>query len=140
MAVRSKAREYAVNMDRGAGLSIAGVDPLPTTASWTPEHLLLAALSRCAVASLSFHALRAQVTVAAEVDARGTIARRDTDGRYAFTCVALTVAVDVEPLPAAAALDVLIRNAERDCFVGASLQVIPEYEWIINGSAVIPRS
>jgi len=27
----------------------------------------------------------------------------------------------------------LVAKAERDCFVGASLTVKPEYRWLVNG-------
>jgi organic hydroperoxide reductase OsmC/OhrA len=52
------------------------------------------------------------------------------DGRYRF--VAIGVRLDVQLTPRADNADELIAKAERDCFVGASLTVKPEYEWHVS--------
>ena len=41
--------------------------------------------------------------------------------------------VTLEPLPGAEAVRELIAKGERDCFVGASLNVEPDYHWTVNG-------
>ncbi len=134
MAVRSKPLEFAVEMDRRAALSIAGVGSLETPDGWTPEHLLLAALSRCLAASLGFHAARAGVGVSVEAAAHSSIAPREADGRHVLTQVELTMTVEVDPAPSTADLTALLAKAERDCFIGASLATAPRYQWIINGA------
>jgi len=52
----------------------------------------------------------------------------------------LTVDLDVElePAPPEDELRQLLAQAERDCFVGASLTVKPTYRWSVNGSALLP--
>ena len=44
---------------------------------------------------------------------------REDDGRFAF--VEIEVRLDVELTPAPADLEALLAKAERDCFIGASL-------------------
>jgi organic hydroperoxide reductase OsmC/OhrA len=132
MVVRGKPQEFAVEMDRGAALSIAGIGSLETPDGWTPEHLLLAALSRCSAASLGFHATRAGLHVSVAVAARGTVTRREADGRHAFTHIDLEMTVEVDPAPSTTDLRALLENAERDCFIGASLASAPRYAWTIN--------
>jgi organic hydroperoxide reductase OsmC/OhrA len=131
--VRSKAREFTIQMDRQAQLAITGVGRLETPDGWTPEYLLLATLSRWSVASLTFHAARANLAVAAEVTAHGTVTRRESDGRHAFTDLRVSVAVEIDPVPSPDDLAALLAKAERDCFVGASLVTAPQYAWAVNG-------
>ena len=50
MSVRRPPLEYAVTMDRDTRLAIPGGTILDAGEDWTPEHLLLAAVARCAVA------------------------------------------------------------------------------------------
>ena len=59
--------------------------------------------------------------------AEGTITKRDSDGRYAF--VAIQVSLDVQLTPRADDPDELIAKAERDCFVGASLTHQARLHW-----------
>jgi organic hydroperoxide reductase OsmC/OhrA len=132
VATAAKSFAYAVSLDetwdarsdRGGGV-LAGADE----ASWTPEHLLLAALARCTLTSLRYHAVRAGVTLTATATARGTVTKREADGRFAFVEVAFTGDVSFEPKPDDAAVAELLAKAERDCFVGASLTAEPSYAW-----------
>src|SRR5258708_29725235 len=97
---RARVFEFHVETDRGwTSRSALGGADLPRDAGWTPEHLLLAGLSRCALTSLEYHAKRAGVEATAAVSAHGTVTRREEDGRFAF--VEITVALDltVEPRP-----------------------------------------
>jgi organic hydroperoxide reductase OsmC/OhrA len=104
---------------------------------WTPEHLLLAALGRCSLASLRYHAERANLSATiVSGSTRALITRRETDGRYAVIEATVEITVDVEPQPGAAELEELLGKAERDCFVGASLTVKPSYRWTVNGRTI----
>ena len=133
--VRARVFEYRVTTDSdGTAHSERGGTGIARDDAWTPEHLLLAALARCTLTSLDYHAKRAGVTVAATADARGTVTRREEDGRFAV--VTVSVAFDVslpEPRPANEALRELFARAERDCFVGASLTAEPTYSWTVDG-------
>ena len=96
--------------------------------AWTPEHLLLAGLARCTLTSLLYHAPRGRSRHRG-ARARGTVTRRETDGRFAFVEIEVEADVSLEPAPDEDAVADLLAKAERDCFVGASLTVTPVYAW-----------
>jgi organic hydroperoxide reductase OsmC/OhrA len=133
---RAKQFRYAVALERSGRIDADGASPLAFDEAWTPEHLVLAGLARCTLQSLRFHAARAGVELAASAAASGRVTKREHDGRYAFVEVAVDLDVEVEPEPAAEELRELLGKAERDCFVGASLQPPPRYSWRVNGRAV----
>ena len=128
--MKAKTFEYAVEVDRGGRMTIPGGAQIAPAEGWTPDHLLLAALVRCSIDSFTFHARRAGHEVAAAGEAQGTVTRRESDGRYAFVEIALRI--DAQLTPRAEDSAELIELAERDCFVGASLVVKPEYEWHVS--------
>jgi organic hydroperoxide reductase OsmC/OhrA len=135
VANRAKTFSYAISLDRDwAGTSDRGGSPLPAESAWTPEHLLLAALARCTLTSLRYHAGRERVDVAGAAAARGTVTRREEDERYAF--VELEVELDVTFEPSPQDVRELLAKAERDCFVGASLAATPRYSWIVDGQEI----
>jgi organic hydroperoxide reductase OsmC/OhrA len=106
--------------------------PLHVDPGWSPEHLLLAALLRCSLKSLDYHARRAGNALDdARGSARALITKRDSDGRYATTEIELELAVRLREQPGDDELAALLGKAERDCFVGASLTVKPNYNWSI---------
>jgi organic hydroperoxide reductase OsmC/OhrA len=128
--VTAKTFEYAVELDGGGRLTIPGGGQFVPPEGWSADHLLLAALVRCSVDSLVYHARRAGHDVAASGSAHGTITKTSEDGRYRF--VAIGVRLDVQLTPRARDPTELTTKAERDCFVGASLIVKPEYEWHVS--------
>jgi organic hydroperoxide reductase OsmC/OhrA len=128
--VKPKTFEYAIEVDRGGRMTIPGGAQIAPAEGWTPDHLLLAALVRCSIESFTFHARRGGHEVAASGEAQGTVTRRESDGRYAF--VEIGVRVDAQLTPRAEDTAGLIESAERDCFVGATLNVKPEYEWHVS--------
>ena len=135
MSIRARSFSFAVSVSRdGAATSERGGSPIPAEDAWTPEHLLLAALARCTLTSLRFHAHRDGIEVAGGADAAGEVAVRDTDGRYAFIRIKVEVDVTLEPKPPS--VRELLAKAERDCFVGASLTAKPRYRWTVNGEAI----
>lgn len=130
MPVKPKTFEYAIEVDRGGRMTIPGGAQIAPAEGWTPDHLLLAALVRCSIDSFTFHARRDGHEVAAAGEAQGTVTRRESDGRYAF--VEISVRIDAQLTPRAEDAAGLIEKAERDCFVGATLNVKPEYEWHVS--------
>jgi organic hydroperoxide reductase OsmC/OhrA len=128
--VTAKTFDYAVELDGGGRLTIPGGGQFVPPEGWSADHLLLAALVRCSVDSFAYHARRAGHAVAATGSAHGTITRTGDDGRYRF--VAIGVRLDVQLTPRSEDPEPLIMKAERDCFVGASLTVKPEYEWHVS--------
>ena len=139
MAVKAKELRYAVDLGSDGTLLTEHGAPLETAEGWTPEHLLLAALVRCTLKSLRFHAGRAGVQVAAAAgSASSLVTKRDEDDRYALIEVGIELAVELESAPEEPELSLLLTRAERDCFVGASLRVSPAYRWTVNG-ADVPR-
>jgi organic hydroperoxide reductase OsmC/OhrA len=137
MAVKAKELRFAVDLGPGESLREESGVALETPAEWTPEHLLLAALVRCSLQSLRYHATRAGLRVpAASGSARTLVTRRESDGRYAIVEAELELAVELEPHPGPGQLAELLAKAERDCFVAASLQVKPAYRWTVAGRPV----
>jgi organic hydroperoxide reductase OsmC/OhrA len=130
--VGTKAKEFrhAVDLTEGGAVRTEDGTPLGDGPAWTAEHLLLAALLRCSVASLRYHARRAQIEVTrATGSAASLFTRRESDGRFALTEVELVLDVRLEPEPGEDERSELLEKAERDCFIGASLTVKPTYRW-----------
>jgi organic hydroperoxide reductase OsmC/OhrA len=130
MAVVSKTLEYAVEVDGGGRMTIPGGGQLVPPEGWSADHLLLAGLVRCSIDSLAYHARRAGHEVTASGSAHGVVRRSGDDNRYRF--VEIGVRIDAQLEPRTNEADDLIVKAERDCFVGASLTVKPEYEWHVS--------
>jgi uncharacterized OsmC-like protein len=132
MAVRAKELRYAVDLSATGELTDEHGAALETPAGWSPEHLLLAALVRCSLKSLRYHAERKGVDVrSASGSARTLVTKRETDDRFALVETAVELAVKLEPEPEMLAQ--LLALAERDCFVGSSLTAKPSYRWVVNG-------
>ena len=130
VAVKAKELRYAVDLGEGGGMRVEDGTPLTADPAWSPEHLLLAALVRCSLKSLSYHARRAGIEVTrATGSARSLITRRESDGRYAIVECDVELEVGLTPEPGPEQLAELHAKAERDCFVGASLAVKPTYRW-----------
>ena len=127
-----KRLEFAASLGRTGELTVEDASPLALPEGWTPEHLLLAALARCTVASLVYHARERDLDATADASARGVVGKREEDGRYAFVEIDCAVNVDVDPISEDAVGELLAR-AERDCFIAASLTVKPRYAWRLNG-------
>ena len=134
MALRAKVLEYAASVDRLGSISAHGHEPVALGAGIGPEHLVLAALVRCSIASLRYHARRLGADILGEGRAHGVVTKRASDLRYAFVEIHAAFEVEIEPVPED--LAALLAKAERDCFVSASLTVEPVYSWTVNGSAV----
>ena len=135
MPPTAKEFRYEVAQDHAGTVTAGGDAPLALDAAWTPEHLVLAGLARCTLQSLRHHANRGGIDFVAEVAASGRVTKRDSDGRYAFVEIDVRIDVELEPTPDD--LGALLAKAERDCFIGASLTVQPEYSWRVNGRATV---
>lgn len=131
MAAPAKRFEYAIRVDRSGRYAAGESQPVELGDEWTPEHLVLAGLARCSVASLQYHARRNGGDAVAEAAASGLVTKRGEDERYAFVEIECRIDAEVEPAPEDVAD--LLAKAERDCFVGASLTVKPRYRWTVNG-------
>jgi organic hydroperoxide reductase OsmC/OhrA len=137
VAVKAKELRYSVDLTAGGELTDENGVGLEVPAEWSPEHLLLAALVRCSLKSLRYHAKRRGVAVrAASGHSRTLVTKRETDDRYALVETEVELAVELEPAPESAALAELLALAERDCFVGSSLTAKPDYRWTVNGRTI----
>lgn len=128
---------FSASVAADGGLCAENGERLDPGEKWTPEHLVLAALCRCTLASLRHHARNANVEVSGTAGASGVVAKRDSDGRYAFVEVLCGLDVTLEPRPDR--LADLLSLAERDCFISASLSTPTQFEWRVNGELVASR-
>ena len=127
-----KAKEFRYAIDLRDELRTEDGTPLHADAAWSPEHLLLAALVRCSLKSLEYHAARVHIHVEhAEGSARSLIQRRESDGRFAVTETDVELRVRFSQLPGEDERALLFEKAERDCFIGASLTAKPSYTWSV---------
>jgi organic hydroperoxide reductase OsmC/OhrA len=130
-----KAKEFRYAVDLGAGDVVRTEDgtELGGGSEWTPEHLLLAALLRCSLTSLRYHARRAGIEVPdATGSAKALFTPRASDSRIAVAEIGVALDVRLVPGPGKAELEELLQKAERDCFIGASLTVKPSYGWTVR--------
>jgi organic hydroperoxide reductase OsmC/OhrA len=132
--VKPKSFSYEVKVTREGGMC-ADDDPryVEVGDEWTADHLLLAAVVQCSIASLAFHARRADIHPEASGRASGTVTKLDGEERYRFVELEVEIDAELDPLPEGQPLDELLARAERDCFVGASLRAKPTYRWRVNG-------
>jgi organic hydroperoxide reductase OsmC/OhrA len=112
-----------------------GGSPIPAADEWQAEHLVLAGLARCTLASLDHHLREHDLRATASGSAHGVVTKRD-DGLYAFVEIDVELAVDFEPPVGDDLARELIASAERGCFVGNSLVARPRYRWVVNGEPV----
>jgi organic hydroperoxide reductase OsmC/OhrA len=133
--VRAKHFEYWISLDERRVLSADG-DPVAVDAEVSAEHLLLAALARCSIASLEHFADQRGIDVHASAYASGTVTRREEDDRYGFVEIVCKLEVKLEPEPEPEELRPLLESAEWGCFIGASLTPLPRYSWRVNGRDV----
>jgi uncharacterized OsmC-like protein len=137
VAVRAKELRYAVGVTAAGELTEENGVALELPTEWSAEHLLLAALVRCSLQSLRYHAERKGVAVrSASGTSRTLVTKRETDDRYALVETELELGVELDPEPEPAALADLLELAERGCFVGSSLTAKPTYRWAVNGRAL----
>ena len=133
MATTAKRLEFAVSVDRErTARTVGDAPPLPAGQGWSSEHLLLAALAKCTLTSLQYHARRADLRATGEAEAHGVVTRREEDGRYAFVEIDLAFDVSLEPPLTGEPLRELLDKAERGCFIGNSLATPPSYRWTVD--------
>ena len=131
--MQAKEFRYAVDLDEGGSLRAEDGTPLQADPAWSPEHLLIAALIRCSLKSLGYHARRAHIEVSdANGSARALFTKRDDDERYSAVELEVDLAVRLMPKPGEGELAELLEKAERDCFIGASLTTKPTYRWTVR--------
>ena len=131
----AKVLDYSITLDRRYRVAADGGDAQQLPRDFAPEHLTLAGLARCTLASLAYHAQRAGMKVASSsAAASGRVTKRASDGRYAFVELECNLDVELKPVPDTDTQRALLAKAERDCFVGASLVAPVRYVWRVNGS------
>jgi organic hydroperoxide reductase OsmC/OhrA len=137
VALRAKELRFAVELTADGELREEHGLALETAPEWSAEHLLLAALVRCSLTSLGYHArLKGFEARPGTGRARTLITKRETDDRYAVVDVDVELEVEIDPEPEPAALAELLALAQRDCFIGSSLTAEPSYRWTVNGRTI----
>ena len=132
MAVRAKHFDYWITLDESGKLSADG-EPMDLGEEVGAEHLLLAALARCSLSSLSYFARQKGIEAHGSAFASGTVTRREEDDRYAFVNFDCRMEIELEGKLEDPELRQLLESAEWGCFVGASLNPAPRYRWRVNG-------
>src|SRR5262249_29876262 len=94
---RPKVFDYAVELDAHRIMSIPGGESFLPPDGWTADHLLLAALVRCSLDALAYHARRAGSTTRASGSATGRVTKRATDGRYSFVEIDCRIVARPDP-------------------------------------------
>lgn len=135
MSSRARTFSYDVALDRDwvASSTLGGTTIPNEEEAWTPEHLVLAGLCRCILTSFRYHARRAGHEPVASAAAHGVVTRREEDGRFAFVEIRVDLNVTLDGDSSPETISDLATKGERDCFVGASLRVKPDYHWTVNG-------
>jgi organic hydroperoxide reductase OsmC/OhrA len=137
MAASPRVFDFDVSIDdEGTTRSALGETSIRREDTWWAEHLVLAGLLRCTLASLKHAARRAGLEVSANGTAHGTVTRRDEDGLYAFVDIESRLDVELVPAPDRLTVAELLAKTERGCFVGNSLTAKPRYRWTVNGEAI----
>jgi uncharacterized OsmC-like protein len=136
MVTKPRVYEFEVAVDAGrVARSALGGSPLPREAEWWAEHLVLAGLVRCTLASMDYAARRAGCNAVGAGTAHGTVTKR-ADGGYGFVEIEATLDVQLAPAPSPETLAELVAKAEAGCFVGNSLTPKPRYRWRVNGETL----
>ncbi len=135
MSARARIFTFDVSLDDewAAHSALGGSTITNEEEPWTPEHLVLAALSRCILTSFRYHSRRAGHEPVARAAAHGVVTRREEDGRFAFVEIRVDLDVTLPAQPGPEEVRELIMKGERDCFIGASLATKPDYHWTVNG-------
>jgi organic hydroperoxide reductase OsmC/OhrA len=134
MPVSARVLQFDVTVDRaGTAHSALGGSSIAREDEWWAEHLVLAGLVRCTLASMDYSANRAGLQVQSEGSAHGKVTKRESDGLYAFVAIETTLEVELTPAPDEDAVRQLVAYAERGCFVSNSLTARPVHRWIVNG-------
>jgi organic hydroperoxide reductase OsmC/OhrA len=133
MAPRPSVLHFDVTVDRAGGAhSALGGSPIRREVEWWAEHLVLAGLVRCTLASMDYAAHRAGLVSLGVGRAHGVVTKRD-DGLHAFVAIETTLEIDLAPPPSPEVLKELVAKAEHGCFVSNSLTARPRHRWIVNG-------
>jgi len=140
MEVEAKEFTYDVLLEDGGVMLADGAGAIDAPEAWKPDHFLVAALLRCALQGLRHHAERAGFEASGRGGGRALVTKRAADERYAVVEIVVSYDIALESDPGAERVAELLAKAERDCFVGASLTVEPEYRWNVNGRPVSARA
>jgi organic hydroperoxide reductase OsmC/OhrA len=111
-----------VDFDRSNELTIEGQPPIPGGSDrWSPEHLLIGAVSQCTMLWFLHLCAKARIAVESYVDhARGTLTIEGSRGQV--TDVVLDVTVDA-PGADAQRVQTLFDKAVELCFIGRTLNI-----------------
>ena len=137
MAAEPRVLEFDVSVDDDRSSSSAlGGTAIAREDAWWPEHLVLAALVRCTLASMDYSARKAGLDVVGSGRAHGTVTKRAADGLYAFVDIRSELEIELDPMPVREIVADLVEKAERGCFVSNSLTTAPRHHWTVNGEEV----
>ncbi len=97
--VRAKEFHYDVTVEEGGRMVADGTSPLESADDWKPDHYLVAALLRCSLESLEYHAKRGGLESSGRASGHALVTKRESDDRYALVEISASLEVAVEPDP-----------------------------------------
>ena len=136
MGVQVKEFTYDVLLEDGGVMLADGAGAIDAPEAWKPDHFLVAALLRCTLQALRYHAERAGLEASGRGEGRALVTKREADERYAVVEIVVSYDIALASDPGDEAVAELLAKAERDCFVGASLTARPRYRWTVNGEEI----
>jgi uncharacterized OsmC-like protein len=97
--VRAKEFHYDVTLEDGGRMVADETSPLEHAEGWKPDHYLVAALLRCTLESLQYHAERAGLDASGRASGHAMVTKRQSDERYGLVEISVALEVAVEPDP-----------------------------------------
>jgi hypothetical protein len=134
--MRPRVLHFDVTVDRaGDARSALGGSPLPREVEWWAEHLVLAGLVRCTLASMDYAARRAGLNSLGVGSAHGVVTKRD-DGLHAFVSIETTLEVDLAPAPSRSAARARRQGRARLLRLELADRAA-RHRWIVNGQEIL---
>jgi hypothetical protein len=99
MEMEAKEFTYDVLLEDGGVMLADGTGAIDAPEAWKPDHFLVAALLRCTLQSLRYHADRAGLEASGRGEGRALVTKRAEDERYALVEIVVSYDIALESDP-----------------------------------------
>ena len=99
MEMEAKEFTYDVLLEDGGVMLADGTGAIDAPEAWKPDHFLVAALLRCTLQSLRYHADRAGLEASGRGEGRALVTKRAEDERYAVVEIVVSYDIALESDP-----------------------------------------